>query len=164
MHIATGLAVPQGRLSPVSGSLVSRYGTLHPAKVRQKLEPVVSPKCEAALVILKKEDVAFLYLLLCQLRKTLLHKLSTYALASVVLDHSQVMKVASSAVVTTQNHRDDSIAEFSDQAEAWVSIEEPAHGLPLICIAEGDTCSLSPELNDLVIVVYGHSAYDVFHS
>ena len=29
---------------------------------------------------------------------------------------------------------------------------------------EDDTFRLSPELNDLVIVVYGHSTYDVFHS
>jgi hypothetical protein len=151
-------------LSPVLGLPVSRYGTLHPAKVRQKLEPVVSPKREGALVVLKEEDVAFLYLLLGQLSQTLLHELSTYTLASVVLGHSQVMKVAPSAVVTTQNYRDERIADFSDQAEARVSIEEPAHRFPLVCIGEGDTFRLSPELDDLVIVVYGHGTYDVFHS
>ena len=131
--------------------------------MRQKLEPVVSPKRKGALVVLKEEYVALLYLLLCQLSQTLLYKPSTYTLASVVLGHSQVMKVASSAVVTTQSYRDESIADFSDQAEARVSIEEPAHGFPLICITEDDTFSLFPQLNDLVIVVYGHSTYDVFH-
>jgi hypothetical protein len=148
----------------VLGFPVFRCDTLHPAKVWQKLEPVVSPKREGALVVLKEEYVAFPYLLLCQLSQTPSHKLSPYTLASMVLGHSQVMKVASSAVVTTQNYRDENITDFSDQAEARVSIEEPAHGVPLICIAEGDTFSLSPELNDLVIVVYGHSTHGMFHS
>jgi hypothetical protein len=139
-------------------SMISaRSQLLHDFEVGSLEPPDVLPEVLTRLVVGKEEDVALANADPAEIRQASLDQCSTYALSSARRIYRQVVKIAPTTIVATQDGTDDPAVLPSHEAQSRIATEIGVDPCPSIgVVIQPDALGISPQPGHFVVILDGH--------